>query len=82
MIIKEYKNKTVLKGMNMDELTQWCRENEHPVFRAQQIYQWMYRHGILSFDKMSNMSNQFREYLKKYCFIIIFFDNHINWNLV
>ena len=55
--------------MSREELNVWCSEISESVFRGTQLYEWMYRHGILSFDKMSNMSNQFREYLKKYCFI-------------
>ena len=55
--------------MSREELNVWCSEISESVFRGTQLYEWMYRHGILSFDRMSNMSNQFREYLKKYCFI-------------
>ena len=42
MKLKEYKNKTVLKGMNLDEITRWCSDLNHSSFRASQIYQWIY----------------------------------------
>ena len=65
MILKEYKNKTVLKGMNMDEMKQWCRDEEYPLFRANQIYQWLYQHGIDNTADMKNLSKDLRSKLNQ-----------------
>ena len=66
MKIKEYQNKNILKGMNLDEIKEWCEENGYSSYRAKQIYQWMYRHGLQSINEMSNISKKLR-------FVISFF---------
>ena len=45
---KEDKNKTVLKGMNLEQILKWCANLNQSSFRANQIYQWMYKHGVSS----------------------------------
>ena len=55
--------KTILKGMNIEELESWCKSNDLPKFRAKQIYEWLYCHGVDSIDKMKN--------IPKYCKSII-----------
>ena len=60
MIIKEYKNKSLLKGMDMDGIKQWCHDEGIPLFRANQIYQWLYRHGVDSANDMNNLSKDLR----------------------
>jgi 23S rRNA (adenine2503-C2)-methyltransferase len=69
MIVKEYKNKIVLKGMSLDEIKQWCKTQGQSAFRAQQIYQWMYRHGITESKDMENLSKDFRKTIDKLCIL-------------
>ena len=69
MIVKEYKNKTVLKGMSLDELKSWCHGQGQSEFRAQQIYQWMYRHGAGNAENMQNLSNNFRKIINDECIL-------------
>ena len=33
MILKEYKNKVTLKGMDIDGIKQWCHDENIPLFR-------------------------------------------------
>ena len=65
MIIKEYKNKNLLKGMDMDGIKQWCHDEGIPLFRANQIYQWLYRHGVDSANDMNNLSKDLRTKIKE-----------------
>ena len=60
MIVKEYKNKIALKGMNIDEIKNWCHDENIPLFRANQIYQWLYRHGANHANDMNNLSKDLR----------------------
>jgi 23S rRNA (adenine2503-C2)-methyltransferase len=60
MIVKEYINKTVLKGMDLDDIKKWCNNHGIPLFRANQIYQWLYRHGVDSANDMNNLSKNLR----------------------
>ena len=67
MIIKNYKNKTVLKGMSLKEIEQWCQIQELSNFRAKQIYQWMYRHGVSEADNMKNLSKDLQKKIDECC---------------
>ena len=67
MIIKNYKNKTVLKGMSLKEIEQWCQSRELSNFRAKQIYQWMYRHGVSEADNMKNLSKDLQKKIDECC---------------
>ena len=53
----------------MDELHAWCLKIGESSYRGQQLFEWMYRHGISSFDEMTNTNQSFRKYLKKNCII-------------
>ena len=55
--------------MNQEELQSLCIEAGESKFRGGQLFEWMYRHGISSFDSMSNVNKSFREHLKEH-FII------------
>ena len=55
--------------MNQEELQSLCLEAGESKFRGGQLFEWMYRHGISSFDSMSNVNKSFREHLNEH-FII------------
>ena len=55
--------------MNQEELQSLCIEAGESKFRGGQLFEWMYRHGISSFDSMSNVNKSFREHLNEH-FII------------
>ena len=55
--------------MNQEELQSLCIEAGESRFRGGQLFEWMYRHGISSFDSMSNVNKSFREHLNEH-FII------------
>ena len=69
MKIKEYQNKNILKGMNLDEIIEWCEENGYSSYRAKQIYQWMYKHGTIDSIEMKNISKDLREAIQRECIL-------------
>ena len=69
MSIKEYKNKTILKGMNLAQITKWCESINQSSFRAKQIYQWMYKHGVSDSKSMNNISKELRDIIDQKCII-------------
>ena len=58
-------NKMILKGMNIEELEAWCTDNNLATFRAVQIYEWLYLHGVDNTKKMHNLSNKCRQAIEK-----------------
>jgi len=49
--------------MNQAELQSLCVEAGESKFRGVQLFEWMYRQGIVSFDSMLNINKSFREHL-------------------
>ena len=67
------KNETIeqrpsIYSLSLDEWKSWLKENKQPTFRAVQIYDWLYKKRVTSFEEMLNLpkdlrlalSNQFR----------------------
>ncbi len=52
--------------MNHEELQTLCIKAGESKFRGEQLFEWLYRHGISSFDCMSNINKSFREHLNEY----------------
>ena len=69
MNIKEYKNKTVLKGMSLNQITEWCHNCDQSTFRANQLYQWMYKHRVSDTHSMQNISKDLRSVIDKQCIL-------------
>jgi 23S rRNA (adenine2503-C2)-methyltransferase len=51
--------------MNLAELQALCLEAGESRFRGEQLFEWLYRHGISSFSSMLNVNKSFRIYLEK-----------------
>ena len=52
--------------MNQTELQALCLEAGQTRFSGDQLFEWMYRHGISSFDLMLNVNKSFREHLEEH----------------
>ena len=52
--------------MNHEELQTLCIKAGESKFRGEQLFEWLYRHGISSFDCMSNINKSFREHLNEH----------------
>ena len=56
---------TDIKSMDLDELKTFVKEMNEPEFRAKQLFEWMHKSLISSFDECTNLSKAFREKLKE-----------------
>ena len=56
---------TDIKSMDLDELKTFVKEMNEPEFRAKQLFEWMHKSLISSFDECTNLSKVFREKLKE-----------------
>ena len=57
--------KTNIKNYDLDELKQILEEMGEKKFRAEQIFSWLYKENVTSFDDMTNLSIELREKLKE-----------------
>ena len=60
-------SKTVIKGMNLSQITKWCEDLNQSSFRASQIYQWMYKHGVANAGSMNNISKELKNIIDNQC---------------
>jgi 23S rRNA (adenine2503-C2)-methyltransferase len=50
-------------SLQLEELKNWLKENDEKTFRAEQIFDWLYKKRITAFDEMSNLSKTLRDKL-------------------
>ncbi|WP_042456257.1 23S rRNA (adenine(2503)-C(2))-methyltransferase RlmN [Neobacillus dielmonensis] len=55
--------KKSIYSLQLQELKDWLSENGEKAFRAEQIYDWLYKKRVTSFEDMSNLSKTLREKL-------------------
>ena len=53
-----------ITGYDLSDLQSFCKENDVPLFRAKQIFHWMYHHGVRSFNEMSNIPKSVKKILE------------------
>jgi 23S rRNA (adenine2503-C2)-methyltransferase len=58
-----------LAGLQLQELRQWFVAQNEPAYRANQVLDWIYRHGATSFEQMTNLSQLLRRRLEATCVI-------------
>ena len=54
-----------IKDYNLDELQEELINMGEKKFRAEQIFKWIYKEKVKSFDEMTNLSIELREKLKE-----------------
>ncbi len=52
-----------LKGLPIKELDRWLARLDEPSYRREQIREWIYERGAVSWDEMSNLPRKLREKL-------------------
>lgn len=62
--------KTNLLGMDLVQLTTFFADLGEKPFRAKQVMKWIYQHGVIDFDQMSDLSRSLREKLSKLACIV------------
>ncbi|MFK2824948.1 23S rRNA (adenine(2503)-C(2))-methyltransferase RlmN [Bacillus sp. B190/17] len=50
-------------SLQLQELKDWLKENNEKPFRAEQIFDWLYKKRVSSYEDMSNLSKTLREKL-------------------
>jgi 23S rRNA (adenine2503-C2)-methyltransferase len=56
--------KPSIYSLQLHELKEWLKEHNEKAFRAEQIFDWLYKKRVSDFDEMSNLSKALREKLK------------------
>ena len=57
-------SKTDIKSLDFQALQTEIEKVGEKKFRAKQMYEWMHKHLVRSFDEMTNLSAAFREKCK------------------
>ncbi len=55
-----------IKTLSKEELRDFFLQHNEKPFRANQVYEWLWKKQAVSFDEMSNISNPIKELLKQY----------------
>ncbi|GKU78505.1 23S rRNA (adenine(2503)-C(2))-methyltransferase RlmN [Paenibacillus sp. L3-i20] len=55
--------KPFIYDYTLEHLQDWMKENGEPVFRAEQLFDWLYVKRVKSFEDMTNLSKSLREKL-------------------
>lgn len=61
--------KTDINSLTLEKLNKAIEELGQPKFRAKQIFTWLHKYGVTSFDEMTNVSKQLRQKLSENYFI-------------
>lgn len=73
MLIKDENGKIDILSLSFDELCEQIIALGEKKFRAAQLYEWLHIKQVDDFDKMTNLSTQFREKLRdKFCLKSLF----------
>lgn len=56
-------DKKHIKSLSLEEIVSFVRENEFQAFHAKQIYEWIWKKRIVSFDQMTNIPTLLRQKL-------------------
>ena len=53
-------NKKDIRSYSLEELEMFFQSNGEKLFRAKQVYKWLWQKGVSSFDKMTNIPRSIR----------------------
>ncbi|HLV09123.1 MAG TPA: 23S rRNA (adenine(2503)-C(2))-methyltransferase RlmN [Halanaerobiales bacterium] len=53
-----------LKALSRSELINWFKENGYQAYRAEQVFNWLYKNDIDNFEKMTNLPKKMKDDLK------------------
>lgn len=57
--------KNDLKSMSLEELQLFLADMKEPKFRGKQVFEWIHKKQVFSFDEMTNLSKSLREKLQQ-----------------
>ena len=58
-----------IRSLTLDDLKFFFVKNEEKSYRANQVYEWLWKRGVLDFGKMTNLSGKAIDLLKKNFFV-------------
>lgn len=58
--------KPSIYSLELHDLKTWLVENKEKAFRAEQVFDWLYKKRVSSFEEMSNLSKSLRDMLEKH----------------
>ena len=58
-----------IRSLSLDDLKFFFVKNEEKSYRANQVYEWLWKKGVLDFGKMTNLSRKAIDLLKKNFFV-------------
>lgn len=53
-----------LRHLSLEDIQQLVNNMNEKSFRAKQLYEWIWKHGVSSIDEMSNLSKDFKQRLR------------------
>jgi 23S rRNA (adenine2503-C2)-methyltransferase len=59
-------NKKSIYSLKLNELKEWLKEHDEKPFRAEQIFDWLYKKRAVTFEDMSNLSKNLRDQLAEH----------------
>ena len=65
--MQECKKNNILIGKNLEELQNWTQINGETKFRGTQLFEWVYKRGVLDPKLMTNISDKFKIFLENEC---------------
>ena len=63
-------NKKNIRTLTLDELKDFFKMNDMPAFRAKQVYEWLWKKSVSSFEEMRNVSKETIQLLDEH-FVIL-----------
>ena len=61
--MRDRAEKTDIRSLGLDELTEALQKRGEAAFRARQVYEWLWKRSCTSFAEMTNLSLELREWL-------------------
>ncbi|MCC6818371.1 MAG: 23S rRNA (adenine(2503)-C(2))-methyltransferase RlmN [Bacteroidia bacterium] len=59
-----------IRSLNLEQLVNAFTEAGYPTYRAKQVYEWLWKKGARTFEEMSNLSLETREWLDQHYSIL------------
>ena len=70
MLGEKMENKININDLLLEELEEYIEKIGEKKFHAKQIYKWLHKIGVTSFDEMTDISKSLREKLKASAYIL------------
>ncbi len=57
--------KTFVRNLSLNQLTEWITSRHQPAYRAKQLYHWLWNKNIRSIDQINNLPKSFRTLIEE-----------------